>query len=594
MSTPSVIDLRPYQDDCIKSLVDYRRHPAQGGVGARALVAMPTGCGKTIIFAQLPTLAKKRTLVIAHREELLDQAAYHLAVANPGKAVGIEQAGRRAGAADIVVASIQSLASGGGERLRRLDPQEFSLVIVDEAHHSTARTYVETLHHFGLAPSVADLRHSDLGRKKLRAEAETRFSDYRPDKDGPFLVGFTATPHRTDGQGLEAIYDQIAYSATIEEMIGAGWLCPVRGKLVHTGHDISDVKTYMGDYQESQLSDAVNTPERNNLAVAAYQEHAAGRQAIIFCVDVEHTRDMAAAWNTAGVATGVVTGDTPTDERRATLAAYKAGELTALSNCMVLTEGYDSPETACIVMARPTRSGLVYTQAMGRGTRISPGKTDLLVLDLVDLAAKGVAIQSANTLFGLPPKLALGDKDVLEVKDEIARRAEGTLPLFMLDDIEDLSEIDMLVRDFNPLLAGRHDPLLSGAKLTWVSTSYGYTCSLMGEGQLAVVVDLLGQATVRFQKVGAVTEPLGEFQGVAAAIAWAEGWAGNEAPDVMHAARKNARWHQDAPTQKQLNILKYLAVKPLPEGLTKGWASALIEQAKEKPENQRRVRAWQG
>lgn len=594
MERKEMMELRPYQKDCIDALVKYRRTPVEGGIGARALVAMATGCGKTVIFSQLPRWAKKRVLVVAHREELLDQAVGHLESANPGKTVGVEQADRHAGDADIVVASIQTLTHGSAERLKALKPDEFSLIIVDEAHHATARTYIELLHHFGLAPDVSDMGSVDLARKIMSKELRDTFDNYRPSKDGPFLVGFTATPHRTDGQGMEIVFDQIAFSATMDDMIRQGWLCPIRGVKVDTGHDITKVKSRMGDYAETSLAEVVNTPQRNRLAANTYLANADGRQAIIFCVNVEHTIDMAAAWNDLGISTAVVTGETPRDERREILRKYQAREIRALSNCMVLTEGFDAPDTSCIVMARPTKSGLIYTQAMGRGTRISPNKEDLLVLDLVDMAAKGAVVQTTNTLFGLPAKLDISEMDAVSARDAMAEILDAQMiPISEADEIESLEDLPVIVREYNPLAAARFDSNLSDAHLSWIKTSYGYTCNLMGEGQMGIVIDLLGHAEVHVQLAGETTRILSDdCSDVADAIQFAENWVENEVPQVISAVSKNARWHGDDATEKQVNLLHRLGVKDLAENITKGMASALIEQAKAKPENQRRLQAW--
>src|SRR3990167_5087593 len=237
----------------------------------------------TQVFAQIPKLASKRVLVIAHREELLDQAALRIQEANPGMSVGIEQADRHAPeGCKVLVGSIQTFAMSP-KRLAALRPDDFSVVVVDEVHHIVAASYLRLLAYFGLAPdqqvviaAAEELEEEakDLGvdrvRAKgrgLRAEYRNAFRSFKPAQGAPYLVGFTATPSRSDGTGLEWIMDDIVYSMSIREGMEKGWLCKIRGIRVESGDDISSVPTAHGDYQESALARAVDTPRRNALAV---------------------------------------------------------------------------------------------------------------------------------------------------------------------------------------------------------------------------------------------------------------------------------------------------------------------------------------
>lgn len=211
------LELRDYQQEALEKLLAYRRLVDEGHPygGQRALVAMATGTGKTVIFAQFPRFAAKKVLVIAHREELLAQAAEKIQDANPTAAVDIEQAERHASPnAKVVVASIQTLAVSR-TRMAALDPSLYSSVIVDEAHHVVALSYLKLLAHFGLVPRVDDLDQDVIGRKQVNAEVAGRFEAFRPSASTPYLVGFTATPSRTDGRGLEWVFDDIVFSRTI-------------------------------------------------------------------------------------------------------------------------------------------------------------------------------------------------------------------------------------------------------------------------------------------------------------------------------------------------------------------------------------------
>jgi ATP-dependent helicase IRC3 len=227
------IRLRDYQRECLAVIFDRYKAGAR-----RQLICLPTGTGKTVIFARFPSFfrMKRRMLVLAHRAELLHQARDKLLAANPSLKVEIEQAGRNASEdSDVVVASVPTLGRRGTRRLTSLNPDQFSIVVIDEAHHATADTHRRIVQHLGLLSSDT---------KKL-------------------LVGFTATPKRSDGIGLDAIFDEIAFSRTIPELMRVGHLAPVAGYRVETDIDLSRVRTSMGDFVVSQLSDAVNIESRN-------------------------------------------------------------------------------------------------------------------------------------------------------------------------------------------------------------------------------------------------------------------------------------------------------------------------------------------
>lgn len=555
------MELRNYQRDCLNSnwrLFQQGQH--------RLLNALPTGTGKTVIFSHLPKAFSGRYLVIAHRKELLDQSAQKLRESNPMLSVDIEQAERSAlPTADVVVASIQTLAVSP-DRLEELRPDSFGTIVIDEAHHIMARTYLELLARLGLGPVLPE-----TGSLKSRV-AMRLFKDFQVGPEAPLLLGFTATPHRTDKLGLEYVFDQMAYSRTMAEMMTEGWLCPITGWRIETALDLSGVKLTHGeygeDYQEKALSAAVNTPERNAQAVKAYQDYCLGQQAIVFCVDVQHTHDMLAAFDGAGVLAAAVTGKTPKLERDMIISTYRAGGIHVLVNCMVLTEGFDAPQTSCIVMCRPTKSQLLYTQMLGRGTRPAPGKERLTVLDLVDVAATGVC--SLNTLFGLPPEFDLNGREVKEAAD-----AEEQAQLFKQGQarssrpIGETSQIDPL--------GGQGPRTIPGGQLLWVPTQYGWAMSLPERQYVGVLVDLLGHAVVKAQLNGRQPFVVGSYFSASDAAQVAEGWIVDQFPGIGALKRPHARWRQQGPTEKQLALCRRLRIA-VPEGATKGDVSNRIDQ----------------
>lgn len=403
--------MRDYQREAIAAVLQTRR----AGI-RRMVVVLPTGAGKTVIFSELVRLARRPVLVLAHRSELVEQAADKIRWAlgdDPRAAkVAVEQADRRAPEdALVIVASIRSLRDNRLSRL--LQDRQFGLIVYDECHHATAEDNQRVLRQLGA---------------------------FDPQWEGT-LLGFTATPQRADGQGLDLVFERIAYSRTLPDLIRAGFLVPLRGFRVETAADLSDVQTTQSDLDEASLEEAIDIEDRNALVARSIQELARGRRTLAFCVTVRHARNLMRALNAVGVPAGMVWGDMKADDRAAVLAAFREGRLQAVTNVGVLTEGFDDPGVACVAMARPTRSEGLYAQCVGRGTRLFDGKTDCLVLDFVDLSA--LELVSLPSLLGAPRNLDLEGEDALEAADAV-RAILGGVPGFevppgsiTLQDIKD-------------------------------------------------------------------------------------------------------------------------------------------------------------
>lgn len=370
---PETFKPRPYQSAAINALVKGWKSPQN-----RLAVVLPTGAGKTIVFANLiltvlPKL-KGRVLVIAHREELLAQAAEKIRAVAPHLRVGTVKAERDEHLdVDVIVASIQTLAV---ERRRRAIT-DIGMVIVDECHHAAASSYMEVLEYFGAWRGLP-------------------------------VAGFTATLTRQHG-GLAEVWEDVVYRMDILDLIAEKHLVDVRGKRVTVpGLDLDKVKSSRGDLQDGQLGQAIEESGAAQIVAEAYGEHAADRPGVVFTPTVASAKAMADAMSGAGITTGVVYGDMPKDVRTSTLAAYKAGDLQVLANCMVLTEGFDAPWTSCVVIARPTQSAGLYVQMAGRALRLHPGKKDALLLD----------VMGASTRHKLASIVDLTDRKLGEPKDE--------------------------------------------------------------------------------------------------------------------------------------------------------------------------------
>ncbi|MBL7487026.1 DEAD/DEAH box helicase family protein [Frankia sp. AgW1.1] len=329
--------------------------------------------GKTVVFSHMAASEPGRTLILAHRQELVAQAAGKLLDVAPHMHVGVEMADSRAHDAHVVVASVQTMAS---QRRREMWARNaFSQVIVDECHHGTATTYREILDYFGSF-------------------------------DRTRTLGVTATLARGDGAGLGEVWQEVAYERGIKEMIADGYLVEPHGKVVPLeGIDFSKVTTSHGDYTANSLGEQLTEAGMAEHVAAAYVTHAKDRRGIVFTPTVQTAQDAAAALKAAGVKAEAVWGEMADDHRKRVIAQFRTGEVQVLTNCMVLVEGFDAPEASCVVMARPTKSAPLYIQVVGRVLRPAPwaGKRDALVIDIVG-ASKQHKIRTLKDLSLRPGK----------------------------------------------------------------------------------------------------------------------------------------------------------------------------------------------
>jgi superfamily II DNA or RNA helicase len=352
------VKLRPYQKDA---------HAATfSALGAHhsALLVMATGLGKTVVFARVAhDWPSRRVLVIAHREELVSQAVAKIRPLVPD--VAVEMAGessdeRSAFRAKVVVASVQSLSRP--QRLARFDPDQFGLVIPDEAHHAVAATWRRVIDHF---------RQNDDCR----------------------VLGVTATPRRADEAALGQVFETVAYDYGIEPAVADGWLVPVRQQAVRVeGLDFSKVRETAGDLNERDLEAIVAQEEVALKVVAPTVELAGDRPALVFAVTVKHAQMLAGILDRyRPKKAAFLSGQTDALTRRDTVQRFKDGQIQFLCNCGLFLEGFDAPTTALVVMARPTKSLPLYMQVIGRGTRPLPGVVDGEGLDTPALRRAAIA-----------------------------------------------------------------------------------------------------------------------------------------------------------------------------------------------------------
>lgn len=411
---------RPYQVEALTAVKDAwsRQIPRQG----HPAVVLPTGMGKTVIFAHMIrdiVEAGGWPLVLVHRDELADQAYRKIKQVSPHLTVGIVKAGLNQVDRQVIVGSVQTLAR---ER-RRANLPRITHIIVDECHHAVARSYLDVLGHF-------------------------------PDAQ---VVGFTATMVRGDRKGLGDVWSEVVYQKDLLYGIRNGYLTDVTGKTVVVPDlDMSQIKTSHGDFQESALALALEESEAGKFIAKAYLEHCPGRSGILFAPNVATAHMFAEDLNDAGITTEVVTGETPKEERLAIYARLESGQTKILSNCMVATEGFDMPRMSVAIIARPTSSVGLYIQMVGRVLRPYPGKGVALVLDVVGVASK-LALASVVDLSPTRTKPQDGETLVdAEERFELEGVLEGSLPAKRSTEGLGLEDIDLFHRSRTVWLQSEH------------------------------------------------------------------------------------------------------------------------------------------
>lgn len=446
-----MFDLRPYQHEAVEAIA-----AAEARGLRRVIAAMATGAGKTVVFAHLIARRGQRALVLAHRDELIDQAVRKIRRQAPELTCGVVKGSDDQVLAQVVVASVQTLARP--ERLERLIAAgrhrtglfrpalgPIGLVVVDECHHYVGQNT------FGQV--LGALGSHDAG--------------------GPLVVGFTATPERADRHALGGWWQEIVYRKSMLDGIREGWLVTPRAIEVQLAVDFNRLHVRAGDYVQAEVEGLLREADAPQHVLAAYLEHAAGRKAIAFTVGVRAAHEMADAFRAAGVSAEAVDGKMPLEQRRAVLARLAAGETTVCCNAQVLTEGFDDPSVSCIILARPTRSRVLAIQAIGRGLRLHPGKADCLILDCVGVSSREDLVTA---------------RAILEPERTVkpVRRA----PVLRLDDVEltavqgapeEQLELAAEPEPEQGQLVYREVDLLTQSRLNWVQTRHGQWVLSMGK-----------------------------------------------------------------------------------------------------------------
>lgn len=334
--------LRDYQID----LIDRVRSEIKAGKRA-PLVVLPTGGGKTVCFSSIAASAAdlgRRVVILVHRAELLMQTSATLQ--DIGVRHGIVAPGRHRRYAEAVqVASVQSLAA----RLKRGEPfPRPDLIIIDEAHHTVAGTWARVIEAF-------------------------------PDTK---RIGFTATPVRTDGQGLAKAFDAMVEGPNVRRLTERGYLAPA-AVFAPGDVDLTGVRTRGGDWHAGDLTGAVDKPSVTGDAVEHYRRHVGDGRALVFCCSLQHAEHVTERFNAAGIPAERIDGALDAAERRRVLRRLASGETRILTSVDLISEGFDVPAVEAAILLRPTQSTGLYLQQVGRALRPAPGKARAVILDHV-------------------------------------------------------------------------------------------------------------------------------------------------------------------------------------------------------------------
>jgi superfamily II DNA or RNA helicase len=622
-----MLELRPKQNECLDAI----RNEYLAGCYQQLVVAA-TGTGKAVIIANIRRhmldLLPGKMLVFAHRDELIDQLIATLEAWNPDWKVGKEMAEEHADVdCDIVVSCNASIGREGAKRLEKFG--EFDYVICDEAHRSIAMTYMNVFEQTSV----------------LKPES-TRL-----------LVGFTATPKRknlTRNQkkqvtvlddeellSLKSVYRKIVFSYPIRKAIKEGWLVPLRGFRLKTKVDLSNIKTTAGDYQQDELEHEVNTPERNYAIVNAWRKDCESRQTVVFCVLIKHAQDMAEAFQSMGVKAEAIWGTDP--ERgdfakcntcgryvmpekantpcsgtkkepcsggtfifgRGKLERHKAKDITILCNAQLLVEGYDDWRVSCVVDAAPTRSPSVYTQRIGRGTRLqkdtgnliealSKGlfleKKDCIVLDVVD-NNKRCSLVSLPSLVGLNPEMDLHGKSVTDVATKMEELQEK-YPTLDLSHLTDISKVDAYIESLDLFAAPYTEDVVQFTKLSWMGCSDGaYVLQIPEKKELReakafaqfkherlqITPNELDEFELSISSASLESKKLGVYNTLKEAFESADDVMHRCRPDRMKLVTREAEWHSQPASEPAKKLLRSLSkAKPVLKCLCPGYQAAKL------------------
>lgn len=547
------METRPYQQAAIDAILA----AYDAGLRRTAVVAA-TGTGKTIMLGKLYPAMQTRLagqmLVLAHTDAIVHQNADKIQAINPTLHVGVEMGESHADpvCSDVISASVQTLGRKDTKRLERFNWDTIQTVVIDECHHAVTDGYRRVL-------DAASL-HADTHK---------------------MLLGFTATPNRPDGKPLSDLFDKVAYVYSIREAIKDKWLVPIRGFRIVTDTNLDNVTKSDGDFVKSELSAAVNTTARNQQIVDVWMKLGENRKTMCFTVGVEHAQSQAQAFKERGVNAEAVWGEDPQKQEK--IDAFRAGLITVLCNCNLLVEGYDDPGIACVIMARPTMSEILFVQMVGRGTRLFEGKIDLICIDMVDGSSKHTLL-TLPTLMGMQACLDLHGRSLLEVVEEL-EALQANNPSVDFTKLESLDKAAWLIEQVDMFQVRFPAEIENSSELTWFkAVDGGYRMRVPKEGSARQgFVKIFENAIGQWELLGRINED--EFHGVRPTFEESIKVADEQIRKrvtkmTLSMVLREATWHNKPVTRGQKKMLERLFPHKtfLYDQMTSGDASRVISE----------------
>lgn len=524
--------LRPRQTECLRQVA------AAYQAGHRhVLVSLPTGAGKTVVAGAITEAVRRRgqrVMFIAHRHELLTQAREKMRFvleAQGGDPDDVEIVTSEAAAYEawVAIASIQRASKWD------LGLADREYLLVDECHHGAASTYRRMFERFD--------HHNPRGRS----------------------LGLTATAFRTDDKSLGEIYSTVAYQVDLETLIHEGWLCSLRGKVIELGIDTDSVRRRAGDFDAKDLDRLVNTPEHNAAVVREVQRHAPQGKVVAFAVTVEHAEALANAFTAQGMPAACLHYRVSRKDKDQILADFHHGAYQVLTNVDLLTEGFDEPAVDTVVMVRETLSPIFFTQAIGRGLRLFPGKRECLLLDFTRNCER-------HTL-GQPPRLA-PEADQQEDDDTAGQRRKR-------EESDEVEHYRLIDGEFAITPRQVRDVDLLGSKYAWRQVDNDWVLGLGVDDGSLIIHDEDGAGThCHLYQLGpdrqgrvSLTHVTGPVE-----LSFCMGIAEDEAArhDTYFSQRART-WRNRPPTTAQIAGLRRLGQAPFAQ--SRGEASARISAA---------------
>jgi superfamily II DNA or RNA helicase len=533
--------LRPYQIEALQSIDDHLKQGIK-----RQMLTLPTGAGKTVVFCEVVKKVIEnggRAMILAHRDRLIEQAHTKLTDVLPGVKVGIIKAERNEMQSPVMVASMQTICRP--KRLNQIG--KLDLLIIDEAHRSAADNY----------------------RKIIDGIVG-------PDT---FLLGVTATPNRTDGIALQrdadnpdGVYDKIVYQVGILDLIKDGYLAPLRGQQIVLETDFSDLKSRrnadgISDYNAGDVAKLMEASNWHEHVARGWLKYAANRRTIAFVPRVAMAYQLVEHLQGHGVRAAALDGSRSLLEQKRAIRDFEAGQIQFLANCDLFVEGADIPSIDCVLFARPTKSKIIYSQAVGRGTRLFPGKTDCLVLDVVG-ASNRMDLCTLGTLAGI--KKVNDGENILDAveRDEVDSQAAKDAAVGQKGHLNG----EVIAKDVS-LFGGKvAETKEKPSTFSWDIDRELKVSTLRVHGNASFQIWKGDDNYYYYKQIGTT------FSGSTLNYKEAEAKIEEKAKELVFGGR-DAKWRQTPATPKQIELLNRMRIRYNP-GITSGQASEMIDQFK--------------